>query len=138
MRSLSPSAPKWWNCVVQTATEFYTRWLHADPLQKLGIKGEAIEARMDFGNMSRVEERGSILLLQALPTDLQTEVVSVRALASSSLLFMVMSRYQPGGSTEKSMILSYLTQPHVEGQSNVHSTHAALRKWDRLFRRGRE
>ena len=138
MRSLSPSAPKWWNCVVQTATEFYTRWLHADPLQKLGIKGEAIEARMDFGNMSRVEGRGSILLLQALPTDLQTEVVSVRALASSSLLFMVMSRYQPGGSTEKSMILSYLTQPHVEGQSNVHSTHAALRKWDRLFRRGRE
>ena len=81
---------------------------------------------------------GSILLLQALPSELQTEAVSVRGLSSSALLFLAMTRYQPGGSSEKSMILSYLTQPHVEGSSSLSSNHAALRKWDRLFRRGRE
>ena len=138
MRSLSPNAPNWWSRVKQTATGFYTRWLHADPLQKLGIKSEAIEAREDFGQLARVEERGSILLLQALPADLQSEAVSVRGLASSALVFLVMSRYQPGGSSEKSMILSFLTQPYLEGQSNIASHHAALRKWDRLYRRGRE
>ena len=99
---------------------------------------EAIEARTDYGPLARVEERASILLLQSLPADLQTEAVSVRGLASSALIFLLMSRYQPGGSSEKSMILSFLTQPHVDGQSNVLSHHAALRKLDRLYRRGKE
>ena len=115
MRSLSPNAPSWWSLVTQTATGYYNRWLHADPLQKLSIKWEAIEAKMDFGPLARVEERASILILQALPVDLQSEAVSIRGLASSALIFLVMSRYQPGGSSEKSMILSYLTQPYVEG-----------------------
>ena len=138
MRSLSPNAPSWWSMVTQAATGFYNRWLHADPLQKPSIKCQAIEARTDYGPLARVEERASILLLQSLPADLQAEAVSVRGLASSALIFLVMSRYQPGGSSEKSMILSFLTQPHVDGQSNVLSHHAALRKWDRLYRRGKE
>ena len=138
MRSLSPNAPSWWSLVTQTATGYYNRWLHADPLQKLSIKWEAIEAKMDFGPLARVEERASILILQALPVDLQSEAVSIRGLASSALIFLVMSRYQPGGSSEKSMMLSYLTQPYVEGTSNVLSHHGALRKWDRLYRRGQE
>ena len=76
MRSLSPNAPSWWSRVIRTASGFYTRWLHAAPLQKLGIKSEAIDARQDFGPLARAEERGSILLLQALPSDLQSEAVS--------------------------------------------------------------
>ena len=49
-----------------------------------------------------------------------------------------MTRFQPGGSSEKTMILSFLTQPYVDGHNSVASNHAALRKWDRLYRRGRE
>ena len=138
MRSLSPSAPTWWSQVTSGATAYYERWLHADPLRKLSIKTQAVEARVDYGLLARIEERGSILLLQALPSDLQTEAVSVRGLSSQALLFLTMSRYQPGGSSEKSMILSFLTQPYVEGQNSLSSNHAALRKWDRLYRRGRE
>ena len=138
MRSLSPSAPAWWERVTNTSSEYYNRWLHADPLNKLEIKSEAVGVKLEFGTMARVEERGSILLLQALPSDLQTEAVSVRGLGSSALLFLTMCRYQPGGSSEKSMILSFLTQPVTEGSPGIVSNHAALRKWDRLFRRCRE
>ena len=88
-------------------------WLPKRLQGSMSIKCEAIKARTDYGPLARVEERASILLLQSLPADLQTEAVSVRGLASSALIFLVMSRYQPGGSSEKSMILSFLTQPHV-------------------------
>ena len=36
------------------------------------------------------------------------------------------------------MILSFLTQPYLEKQNSLSSNHAALRKWDRLYRRGPE
>ena len=138
MRSLSQSAPQWWGHVTSKAQGFYSRWLHADPLQRLSLKAEAVGYAEDFAHLARVEERGSVLILQAIPVELQTEAVSVRALSTTSLLFLIMSRYQPGGSNEKAMILAYLTQPSVEGQISVGSNHAALRKWERLFRRCKE
>ena len=138
MRSLSPGAPGWWNRTIEVATSFYQRWLLADPIQRLAIKTEAVSYVWDHGPLARVEERGSILLLQALPQDLQTEAVSTRALSSSALVFLTMSRFQPGGTAEKSTILAYLTQPSVEGPQGIVSNHAALRKWERLFRRCRE
>ena len=138
MRSLSPGAPGWWNRTIEVATSFYQRWLLADPIQRLAIKTEAVSYVWDHGPLARVEERGSILLLQALPQDLQTEAVSTRALSSSALVFLTMSRFQPGGTAEKSTILAFLTQPSVEGPPGIVSNHAALRKWERLFRRCRE
>ena len=138
MRSLSPGAPGWWSKNVEVATSFYQRWLLADPIQRLVIKHKAISYVWDHGPLARVEERGSILLLQELPQDLQTEAVSTRALSSSALVFLTMSRFQPGGTAEKSTILAYLTQPSVEGQPGIVSNHAALHKWERLFRRCRE
>ena len=138
MRSLSPGAPGWWNRTIEVATSFYQRWLLADPIQRLALKTEAVSYVWDHGPLARVEERGSILLLQALPQDLQTEAVSTRALSSSALVFLTMSRFQPGGTAEKSTILAYLTQPSADGPQGIVSNHAALRKWERLFRRCRE
>ena len=73
MQSLSPGASEWWQIVLNTASAFYQRWLQADPLQRLGIKSEATNRVQNFGRLSRVEERGSVLLLQALPAELQTK-----------------------------------------------------------------
>ena len=135
MRSLSPGASGWWATVMATATAFYQRWLQADPLQRLSIKTEAVNHVHDFGSLSRVEERGSVLILQAMPTELQSEAVSTRALNCTALLFLTMSRFQPGGSAEKASILAFLTQPQTEGPAGVVANHTALRKWERLFRR---
>ena len=57
MRSLSPNAPTWRAKVTATASSFYDRWLHADPLQKLTIKTEAVGAKADYGVLARIEER---------------------------------------------------------------------------------
>ena len=137
MRSLSPGAPGWWSQVVSTATEYYQQWLKSDSLQRLAIKSDVVAqgATLEYGHLRRVEERGSVLVLQAFPPTLQSEAVSVRALGTVSLLFLAMTKYQPGGTGEKSAILSFLTQPQLEGGNGVQSNHAALRKWERLYRR---
>ena len=124
--------------VMTTASTYYQRWLQADFFCRLTIKVEATTQSQDFGSLSRVEERGSVLLLQALPSELQTEVVSTRALNCAALLSLTMSRFQPGGSAEKATMLAYLTQPTTEGPMGIVANHAALRKWDRLFRRCKE
>ena len=137
MRSLSPGAPEWWSRVVSTATEYYHQWLKSDSLRRLTIKSDVVAqgALLEYGSLRRVEERGSVLVLQALPPALQSEAVSVRALGTVPLLFLAMTKYQPGGTGEKSAILSFLTQPQLEGGNGVQSNHAALRKWERLYRR---
>ena len=135
MRSMSPSAAIWWQQSLQSATDYYNLWLKADPLERLEIKSRAIAVTRDWGGLALVEERAAVLLLQAIPADLQSEAVSVRALSTVSLLFLIYSRFQPGGSSEKASILAYLTQPSVEGSPGVVSNHAALRKWERLYRR---
>ena len=135
MRSMSPSAAIWWQQSLQSATDYYNLWLKADPLERLEIKSRAIAVVRDWGGLALVEERAAVLLLQAIPADLQSEAVSVRALSTVSLLFLIYSRFQPGGSSEKASILAFLTQPSVEGSQGVVSNHAALRKWVRLYRR---
>ena len=109
-----------------------------NPLAKLTIKSEADAERTNFGTLSRIEERGSVLILQAPPVDLQSEVVSTRALSCVALMFLIFTRYQPGGGGEKATILAYLTQPVVEGSANLMNCHQALRKWEKLYRRCRE
>ena len=64
--------------------------------------------------------------------------MSTRALNCASLLFLTMSRFQPGGSAEKATILAFLTQPTTEGPTGVVANHTALRKWEGLFRRCKE
>ena len=135
MRSMSPNASTLWQQVMSAASAYYQRWLHADPLQRLTIRSEVIGLSHDYGVMSRVEERSAVLLLQSLPQELQSEAVSVRALSSVAVLFMVMCRFQPGGGSEKEMILSFLTQPTTEGPPGIIANHSALRKWERLLRR---
>ena len=136
MRSMSPSAAIWWQQSLQSATDYYNLWLKADPLERLEIKSRAIAVVRDWGGLALVEERAAVLLLlQAIPADLQSEAVSVRALSTVSLLFLIYSRFQPGGSSEKASILAFLTQPSVDGSQGVVSNHAALRKWERLYRR---
>ena len=87
MRSRSPGAPEWWSKVGSTATE-YQKLLKSDSLQRLAIKSDVVAqgAMLEYGHLRRVEERGSVLVLQALPPTLQSEAVSVRALGTESLL----------------------------------------------------
>ena len=138
MRSLSPSAPTWWSEAHAKAFGLYEQWLLSDPITRLSLKAQAIAYQANQDYLSRVEERGSVLILQSLPKELQTEAISVRALSCVALLFMIFARYQPGGGAEKATILAFLTQPQVEGTPNLQNCHLTLRKWDKMYRRCKE
>ena len=75
---------------------------------RLAVKAEAISYSADSGILSRVEESGSVLLLQAIPADLQSDAVSTRGVCCVGLIFLGMTRIQPGGGSEKAAILALL------------------------------
>ena len=135
MKTLSNGASHWWAEVLRMAYGFYSEWLRSDPLSRLSIKAEAVAFAPDFGPLSRVEERASVLVLQALPEEMQSEAVSIRALSCTALVFLVLCRYQPGGGSERATILSFLTMPSTEGTPNLANCHSALKKWQKLHRR---
>lgn len=45
----------------------------------------------------RIEQRGSVALLKAIPESLRAELVSEREVGAVSIIFKVLKVYQPGG-----------------------------------------
>ena len=133
---LSPSADTWWHAVEQAATRYYQKWLIADPLDRLSLDPRGVIAVFDEVKYQRVESRAVSLILAAIPSNLRDEAVSNRWLTSAALLFRIQCVYQPGGSTERSMLLSFLSSP--ETVSGVKTAVAMLRKWQQHFFRVKE
>ena len=134
---LSPSAVVWWQSVEQAASKHYQRWLIADPLDRLSLDPSGVIAAFDDEvKYQRVESRAVSLILAAIPQNLRDEAVSNRWLSTAALLFRIQCVYQPGGSSERSMLLSQLTVP--ESVTTTKSAVAMLRKWQQHFYRVRE
>ena len=133
---LSPSASVWWSLVEAAATMQYQRWLVADPLDRLLLDPSGVYADFSAAKYQRVESRAVSLILAAIPGHIRDEAVSNRWLSTSSLIFRIMCLYQPGGASERSMLLSQLVSP--EGSKNLASGVAMLRRWQQHFSRVRE
>ena len=133
---LSPTAVVWWQAVEMAANRHYQRWLIADPLDRLSLDPSGVVAIFDEGRFQRVESRAVSLILAAIPQHLRDEAVSNRWLSSAALLFRLQCVYQPGGASERSMLLSQLTLP--ETVTTVKSAVVMLRKWQQSFYRVRE
>ena len=118
---LSPSAVVWWQSVEQAASKHYQRWLIADPLDRLSLDPSAVIAAFNEVKYQRVKSRAVSLILAAIPQNLRDEAVSNRWLSTAALLFRIQCVYQPGGSSERSMLLSQLTVPE-----SVTTTKSAL------------
>ena len=87
---------------------------------------------MDWGKLALVNERGAILILGALTPELQTECVTTRMLTAVSLLFTILVKYQPGGPSEKAVVLA-LSSP--ESPQGLIAAQSSLRRWLRLCNR---
>ena len=112
---LSPSAGVWWQGVEGPATVAYRKWLVADPLGRLSIDPSSVVGEFDRNLYGRVESRSVSLLLAEVPQSLRDDVVTNRWLSSASILFRVLCLFQPGGSSERSHLLSQLVNPGVCG-----------------------
>ena len=133
---LSPTAMTWWSSVEQAASIRYQRWLTADTLDRLLLDPTTAVASFDAVKYQRVESRAVSLILASVPANVREEAVSNRWLTSAALLFRIQCLYQPGGSTERAMLLSHLVSP--EAVKSLGAGVVLLRKWVQNFNRVRE
>ena len=76
-------------------------WLCSDPVTRLTIRQQAIEAGTTAASEARcalLSQRVTNLLLEAVPSAVKAEVVTVRALTPVGILFLLHTRYQPAAS----------------------------------------
>ena len=110
------------------ATLAYERWLMATPMERLNVVPDVPQA-FENGPWARVERRGSLALLKAMPEGIRAELVATRAMGSIAILFAVFKIYQPGGLGEKTALLRHLVD--VKAPSGVGEWITALRNWRR-------
>ncbi|CAE7214179.1 RE1 [Symbiodinium sp. CCMP2456] len=136
MSDLSDGSGLWWEKVKASATSSYVEWAKSSPLERLKVSPPRNE-ELETGKWSRVNSRASSMLMLALAEGVQNEMVARRLTGSStSILFRLMTLYQPGGEEEKVRILHNLQQPPQEGEPA--KVLDALRSWERWLRRCRE
>ena len=133
---LSPSANVWWQGVEIPATLAYRRWLVADPLGRLSIDPSSVVGEFDRHLYGRVESRSVSLLLAAVPQSIRDDVVTNRWLTSASILFRILCLFQPGGSSERSHLLSQLVNP--DPCRSFAEAIKGLRRWQQGLQRAGE
>ena len=121
---------------MNSAQCFYAKWLTSSPLERFHIQADALVNRYRDGRYSRVDQRAVSLLLAAVGSEIKEDIISLRLLGSSSIVFKVMTKYQPGGAAEKQQLLSFLTHP--DAITSNQGAVKALRKWRRWFARASE
>ena len=135
MKDLSGTADWWWESTLREAKCYYEQWKTSSPLARIQIRPRLPEALCEQ-RFLRTEHRGIQMLLKAIPTIEQQELVTDRALSSTAILYKLMVRYQPGGAGEKQILLQQLTSMPKLG--TVQEVAAALRNWRRHYGRAQE
>ena len=139
MGSLSAGSATWFTGVQSRVTEHYAKWLASDPVSRLTVRQAAIEDGASWASgpqYAMLEQRMTTLLLEAIPASVKTEVVTVRALTTVGILFLLHTRYQLADQAEKAAILQYLVNP--ESPKDLGSSVKNLRRWIRLLARSSE
>ena len=107
---ISTGAGLWWSKVKVKAEAFYTHWLNATPIHRAQIE-VSLGDELSQPAYSRLEQRVTSMLLAALPENLRQDILASRLLSSVNVLYRVMIAGQPGGTAERSTLLTFLTQP---------------------------
>ena len=134
MKDLSATSWKWWEEVLNFAMMAYREWLQAEPVQRLYIRPRV--PTECTGVWSRLEQRGQLMLLNAVPQSIKAEILASRTTSSVEVLYALFRRYQPGGLAERSRLLRQLVEPKTPQTMN--EVVEALRGWRRSLRRAQE
>ena len=135
MMDLSPQASRWWVLVVEEAYKYYHEWRKATPMERLKIVPESEMVKKDL-TLHRTEQRGISLLLKAIPTTVKETVIAERLMTTTGILFTLLKNFQPGGSSERTMLLKELSEIKV-GKSPGEAC-AGVRSWRRFYTRTKE
>ena len=133
MGDFSDSSQLWWSSVVQVTRDAYERWVTASPIERLGVEPDD-RPEITEGKWGRVNARACVMLMDALDPVVKADLIARKANHSASqILFRLYTTYQPGGTGERTLVLSNLQNPQV-----IHDATAgvaALRDWGRWYQR---
>ena len=135
LRDISASSSLWWDEVLNVAGALYRVWLNSEPMERLRLVAVTPPA-FQRPPWLRIEQRGSVALLKAIPESLRSELVSQREVGSVSIVFKVLRVYQPGGLGERTTLLKQLVDLKVPGPLGEWMT--SLRAWRRWLTRVQE
>ena len=129
MSDLSDGSATWWRQVRSTASSAYDKWVVSGPIERLGIT-PALTSELEEGRWSRVNSRASSMILASLDETIRSELVSRRMTGSvASIVFRLLTLYQPGGEEEKFRTLQQLQSP--PGETEPMKAVETLRSWNR-------
>ena len=111
----------------------YGSWISSSPIDRLRVEpvvpSELLQARW-----TRVNLRVCSMLMAAIPESIRSDVVARKCNQSApALLFRLHTTYQPGGGSEKALILKSLQQPELA--KDPASAVKSLRDWIRWYNR---
>ncbi|CAE7767290.1 RE2 [Symbiodinium sp. CCMP2592] len=133
MADLSDSSYDWWTKVQALAQKGYEQWANATPLERLAMKAP-VDKKLEEGKFARLNSRAASMLLASLDASVRADLVMRRSTQSSTqILYRVLTLYQPGGETEKRLVLDQLQSPTA--QTDPFKAAKSLRDWERWFRR---
>ncbi|CAE7033302.1 RE2, partial [Symbiodinium sp. KB8] len=136
MSDLSDGSAGWWRRLRAEAAKAYDVWVVSGPIEKLGVT-PVVSEELEDGRWSRVNSRAASMILSSLDETIRSELVSRRMTGSTtSIVFRLLTLYQPGGEEEKYRTLQQLQAPPQE--SEAPKAVEALRAWHRWLRRCRE
>ena len=135
MGDLSPTSHLWWQMLMEEARKWYERHQTLSPLDRVSHRPSPSE-ELSGAKWMRLERRASSLLLAAIPEGQREEMVATKNLTPLSMITKLMTIYQPGGLSEKAIILKALEQP--QEATCLASALVGLRRWLRWKRRAAE
>ena len=127
-------ALRWWDNLMDATMTPYRKWLQAGPLEKLHIKAPTLQETS--AGSTRLDQRVTMMIMGAIPAGVRQEIVASRDLHAAGVLFKLLRTYQPGGLSEKAMVLDAITSTKAAG-SAVEAADS-LRLWRRQVLRARE
>ncbi|CAE7711468.1 GIP [Symbiodinium sp. CCMP2592] len=133
--SLASGASSWWSGLLAAAMKAYGVYQASTPIQRLTVKAE-LPPELDDPKYLKLEKRVAALLVAALPQAMRDEMVSYRVQRVHQQLFRLLVCYQPGGSSDRALVLAQL-EPK-DGPNDVTEVVAALRRWFRWLQRARD
>ena len=111
MGDLSDTSGSWWAAVLQVSRDAYERWVVSSPIERLRIQPDDRPELVE-GKWSRVNARACVMLLGALHETVKSDLIARKTTqVASHILFRLHTQYLPGGTAERTLVLSNLQHP---------------------------
>ena len=133
MQDLSPSSGEWWGKVMDVVQRTYAKWLGSTPLERIQLQPQG-HLGLSTGKWTRVNARACTMLLQSLTDAVKQDLIARRVVQHATLImFRLHTVYQPGGASEKTLVLNSLQSPTA--CETLDDVLVWLRSWPRWIQR---